>query len=244
MLLSSGRFASFIPEVKPKELLSVPIPEPQPGLLQDIHTFDDIDHRTREIFTFKDSEWVLIEDLFDYYTLPDFKGDSSSPGRQKTRRKDDKENIEPELHAYCEYFMRVLRAGFGQDKQIGAVIFQEQSTTYLPVRLVAFYLKQPLHEEVTIKPLDSPTLLERLDALNNTFIDQGHKDGIFYQRVARIYTSSHIQGRTIPTVYFVKPDKIRYWTRSMALRDADEVAADIMLSLTSREKGTEPGNQE
>ena len=97
---------------------------------------------------------------------------------------------------------------------------------------------------VTIEPIDSPTLLKRLALLNKTFIEQGHKEGIFYQRVARIYTSSHIQGRTIPTVYFFKPDKIRYWTRSMALRDADEVAADIMLSLTNTEKGTESGNEE
>ena len=52
--------------------------------------------------------------------------------------------------------------------------------------------------------------------------------GIFYQRVARIYTSTTWNGEQVPTVYLVKPDKIRYWTRSMALRDADEVSADIM----------------
>jgi hypothetical protein len=33
----------------------------------------------------------------------------------------------------------------------------------------------------------------------------------------------------VPTVFIVKPDQVRYWTRSMALRDADEVAGDIML---------------
>ena len=34
----------------------------------------------------------------------------------------------------------------------------------------------------------------------------------------------------VPTIYLVKPDRVRYWTRSMALRDADEVVADIMAS--------------
>ena len=38
-----------------------------------------------------------------------------------------------------------------------------------------------------------------------------------------------IAGRKVPTIFLVKPDKVRYWTRSMALRDADEVAADIIL---------------
>jgi hypothetical protein len=208
--------------------------------LQDIHTFDDVDQGIRQAFAMKDSEWILIEDLFNY-TLPDFKGDSSSPGRQRTHRQDKEKNIEPELQAYCEYFMRVLKAGFGQDKQIDAVIFQERTSPYLPVRLVAFYLNPPVQEGIKIEPLDSPTLLKRLDLLNKTFIAQGHKEGIFYQRVARIYTSSQIHGHTVPTIYFVKPDKIRYWTRSMALRDADEVAADMMLCRDSVERRTETG---
>lgn len=199
-------------------------------------------HLQHKVFAFKDSEWVLIEDLFNY-TLPDFKGDSSSPGRQRTHRKDNKENIEPELSAYCEYFMRVIKAGFGLDKQICTAIFQEQTSPYLPVRLVVFYLNQPVYEGIKIESIDSPTLLRRLDVLNESFIDQGHKEGIFYQRTARIYTSAQIQGQRVPTIYFVKPDKIRYWTRSMALRDADEVAADIMLWRNSPEKGAETGTE-
>jgi hypothetical protein len=43
-----------------------------------------------------------------------------------------------------------------------------------------------------------------------------------------LYDSTEWQGEQVPTVYLIKPDKIRYWTRSMALRDADEVVADIM----------------
>lgn len=228
LLLSSGRFASFIPEIKPKELLSVPIPKPQSDLLQHIHTFEDVDQGIRQAFAMKDSEWVLVEDLFDY-TLPDFKGDNSSPGRQKTQHKDKEKNIEPELHAYCEYFIRVFKAGFGQDKQIDAAIFQEQTEPLLSVRLVAFYLNPPVQEGIKIEPIASPLLLKLLDTLNNAFIAQGHKEGIFYQRVARIYASTKLHGQTIPTIYFVKPDKICYWTRSMALRDADEVVADMML---------------
>jgi hypothetical protein len=86
LLLSSGRFASYIPEVNVDDLLRVPIPELSVGDLQNIKTIDDIDERIRQAFEFKDSEWVLINDLFNY-TLPDFKGDSASPGRQRTIRK-------------------------------------------------------------------------------------------------------------------------------------------------------------
>lgn len=232
LLLSSGRFASYIPEVNVDDLLRVPIPESSVGDLQNIKTFDDIDERIRQAFEFKDSEWVLINDLFNY-TLPDFKGDGASPGRKITTRRDNSQsqnNTEPELTAYCEYFLRVLKAGFGQDKQVCATIFQEQTKTLLPVRLVAIYLNRPDCNGVHIESIDFPHLMERLENLNKLYMKRGSIEdgGIFYQRVARIYDSVQLNGVNIPTIYLIKPDKIRYWTRSMALRDADEVAADIM----------------
>lgn len=240
LLLYSGRFASYIPEVNVPDLLGVPIPKSQVGLLQNIKTFDDVDERIRQAFEFKDSEWVLINDLFNY-TLPDFKGDSASPGRKRTHRRDNgylENNIEPELTAYCEYFLRVLKAGFGQEKQVCATIFQEQSNTKFPVRLVAIYLNISDHQGVHIESIDSPDLLELLQKLNELCLKKGNTEdgGIFYQRVARVYDSVQLNGLKIPTIYLIKPDKIRYWTRSMALRDADEVAADIMMWRTSFDK--------
>ncbi|OBQ03167.1 MAG: restriction endonuclease subunit M [Anabaena sp. LE011-02] len=232
LLLSSGRFASYIPEVNVDDLLRVPIPELSVGELKNIKTIDDIDKCIRQAFEFKDSEWVLINDLFNY-TLPDFKGDGASPGRKRTHRIDNSQsqnNTEPELTAYCEYFLRVIKAGFGQDKQVCATIFQEQTKTLLPVRLVAIYLNIPNCHGVNLEPIDSPNLIELLEKLNKSYLKTGsieHGD-IFYQRVARIYDSVQMNGIKIPTIYLIKPDKIRYWTRSMALRDADEVAADIM----------------
>jgi hypothetical protein len=240
LLLSSGRFASYIPEVNVPDLLDVPIPKLLVGDLQNITTFDDIDERIRQAFEFKDSEWVLINDLFNY-TLPDFKGDSASPGRQRTIRKNNSQsqnNTEPELTEYCEYFLRVIKAGFGQDKQVCATIFQEITNTFLPVRLVAIYLNRPDCHGVHIEPINSPDLRELLENLNKFYMERGSIEdgGIFYQRVARIYDSVQLNGMNIPTIYLIKPDKIRYWTRSMALRDADEVAADIMTCRTTFDK--------
>lgn len=226
LLLSSGRFASYIHEIKPNDLLKVPISEPQENILEGIETYDDVDNKIRELFKFKDSEWALIEDLFNY-TLPDFKGDSSSPGRQPTQRQD-----EPELTQYCDYFIKVIKASFGQDKAVCATIYQEPDEHYLPVRLVAIHLNHQIHEGIKIERIDSQQLLRQLDQLNQTFLQQSNEEqgGIYYQRVARIYQSVTCNNVNVPTVYFIKPDKIRYWTRSMGLRDADEVGADIMIA--------------
>lgn len=240
LLLSSGSFALYRPKVNVEDLRCVPIPELRAGLLQDIKTIDDVDRYTSQAFGFKDSEWVLIQDLIDY-TLQDFKGNSSSPGRQKTRsgvKKPFKDRSEPVLKEYCEYFLRVLKAGFGQEKNVCATIFQEQNTTHLPVRLVAIHLNRPSCEGVQIEPTDSPDLMEQLQRLNELFLERGNAEdgGIFYQRTAKIYHSVHMDGLTVPTIYLIKPDKIRYWTRSMALRDADEVAADIMMRYTELDR--------
>lgn len=226
LFLTSGRFASFIPEPNPEDILRVPIPELEASLLDNINNFEDVDKRVRQAFLFKDSEWVLIEDALDY-TLPDFKGNSSSSGKLATRR-----DGEPDLTEYCKYFLKVIKAGFGIDKQACATIFQEPKESRLPIRLVAIHLNSSTSEEIRVERIDSHVLLKRLKRLNELFIAQedSNEGGILYQRVARIYDS--ISSSTVPTVYLIKPDRLRYWTRSSALRDADEVSADIMLGRT------------
>jgi hypothetical protein len=214
------------------DLMQVPIPSISTEVIGRIKTYEDIDLHLYNALAIRDSDRILIEDLFNF-TLPDFKGDSSSPGRQKTHRTaiDLFENQEePELTQYCEYFMRVIRAGFGQDKEICATIFHEPTQHDLPVRLVAIYLNRSIHDGIKVKTINSQELLDLLNRLNSQFIEQRDSGtgGIFYQRVARIYASTPFEGEQVPTVYLIKPDKIRYWTRSMALRDADEVSADIM----------------
>lgn len=244
LLLSSGRFASYRPEPNVEDLLKIPIPEYKEGMIQGLKTFDDVDHKIYNAFSLKESEQVLIEDLFNY-TLPDFKGDNSSPGRQKTRRIvadsfADDEKLD--LKQYCEYFMHVIKAGFGRDKEVCATIFQESTDDYLPVRLVAIHLNKLVHHGIKVRTFTSQVLRKRLNQLNESFMTQNNADtgGIFYQRVARVYTSIQWDGEQIPTVYLIKPDRIRYWTRSMALRDADEVSADIMAKHSFLDKNLEP----
>jgi len=224
LLLTSGRFASYREEPNLEDLLRVPIPDAQPGLLQGITDVDDLDTLVRDTFGFKDAEWVLVEDLFTT-TLADFKGAVNSPGRQATQRTDGS-NEEPQLRQYCEYFIRVLRASFGQDKNVSATVFQEKTSPWLPFRFVAFHLNCDASPPIRFEALESGALLEELEQLNQKWLQtRAVKTGtIYHQRVARIYEYQD----SSPTIYIIKPDACRYWTRSMGLHDADEVAADFM----------------
>jgi hypothetical protein len=233
LLLTSGRLASYRPEPLVEEMRGVPIAPPQDDMLAGLRTFEDVDERVRKVFGFKDAEWALVEDIFRY-TLPDFQGDESSPGRQPTERAPrfaQATKAEPQLAAYCRYFTRVLKAGFGQDKPVCATIFQDDARSPLPVRLVAIHLDWPRDEPIVVEPIESAVLCERLMELDEKWLKTGdqNRGGIFYQRVAMVYSEFEHHGRLIPTVFIVKPDRIRYWTRSAALRDADEVAADVQL---------------
>jgi N-6 DNA Methylase len=223
LLLTSSRFASYRPEPLVEELLRVPIPTPRPKLLEGMRQYEDVDRRIRDAFGFKDAEWVLIEDLFNV-TLADFKGGETSPGRLRTRRKVGIGD-EPDLRRYCEHFIRVLKAGFGSDKQITATIFQENGSGRLPYRLTAFHLKKKGGELIRVQALDAPELLKELETLNKTWLGQRNPraGSIYSRRIVRVYDDS---GGS-PTIYILKPDAYRYWTRSMGLRDADEVAADF-----------------
>ncbi len=231
LLLTSGRFSSYRPEVNVEDILKIPIPPPRPGLLEGIENHNDVDQRTRQAFDFKDSEWVLVEDLFDY-TLPDFKGDASSAGRRKSTRNQHNRHTErePELKKYCEYFLKVLFAGFGDDKNVCATIFQEEADSHLPVRLIAIHLDWPDREKIKVEPINYPGLLTQLLEINQKFMESSKENSgdIFYQRVVRVYDTVKFGNKSIPTIFLIKPDQIRYWTRSIALRDADEVAVDIL----------------
>lgn len=217
LMLSSGRF-SYRQVVNTKEILDVPIAEPRPNLLRGIDNFDDIDERVYELFDLKDSEKILIGDLFQY-TLPDFIGNSESKGREKTERETEFEK-EPELNAYCDIFRRVIKAGFGSDTNVFATIFQEESETDLsPVRMVKIDLDVSPLDENKIEPNSYKSLWGRLKSFDENF----------NQRVYKGYEPKQ-KGIGI-TVYFVKPDQKRYWLRSQAYRDADEVCAEIVASV-------------
>ena len=217
--LSSGRIAAYRPEAQVQDLLSLPLPVPRSDLLVGVGEYQDLDARAFNEFGLKDAERVLIEDMV-HYTIGDFRGDESSLGRQSTTATDGSES---NLRAYCEYFIRVLKAGFGRDKAITTTIFQGERDAPLPYRLVSFELGGAANT-VNVVSIKTVALLHELERLDSSVQQSGvGRRGIYNERVARIYDSSS----GTPTIFIVKPDMGRYWTRSAGLYDADEVALDL-----------------
>ena len=99
----------------------------------------------------------------------------------------------------------------------------------MPVRLVAIHFHWPGRREIIVERLGSGNLTDRLEELNKKFLSESEgaaSGGIYYQRVARLFSTLVVDGERRPSVYFVKPDRMSYWTRSMARRDADDLTSD------------------
>lgn len=216
--LTSGRFAAYRPKLSKDEILNLPIPMPASGLLDDVSNYLALDARAFELFALKDAERVLIEDSLKY-TLDDFLGGDQSVGKQPTSYGDGTRS-EQHLRAYCEYFIRVLKAGFGNEKSVSATVFRSPIKD-MPYRLVAFKLGGGAENAIEVRDVRSSILLEEFERLNDKA--KNMNGGIFNQRVARIYDVND----GVPTVFVIKPDQKRFWTRSMGLQDSDEVALDL-----------------
>jgi hypothetical protein len=96
----------------------------------------------------------------------------------------------------------------------------------------AVYKKQPLQ---VLEPYAWPGVICQAFAFGNSKIDwndaeelQGKLDSLLHQqqgstlrvtRIARIYDGNFI--------FLLKPDRLRFWMRSVALRDADETLSDL-----------------
>lgn len=226
LFLTSSRFASYRPEANVGDLMDVPLPREENVRLSGLKNWLDVDKRARDAYGFRESEWLLIEDLCSY-TLPDFKDGVMSLGRFRT---DSPPFLDDFLIDFCDHFSKVLRAAFGESKSIAATVFSSKDSLELPVRLVAFHLGAHWLNPIRIEEQASERLRSKLLKISKLVQGQpgDRGSGVFFRRVCRVYDSITISGKKVPTVYLIKPNQRRYWTRSMAIRDADEVALDIM----------------
>ena len=239
LFLTSASAGSYRPKLLNGDVEQIPIPNVQSPSVRELSemSLEDIDSKTFEFYGLKEVEQVLVEDFFEF-TLQDFKGDDTSPGRQLALATNPEVNAV--LGRYCEAFLTVLRAAFGPDKAVSATVFTAGSDEPLPYCLVAIHLHWPGRRPVVLEPMTEDALVDRFYALDRAALESDPAEGgVFYQRVARVYQTPTIGGVKVPTVYLVKPNQVRYWTRSAAYRDADDVAADILLwdDRPGRERG-------
>ena len=235
-LALTSRLAFDRGEALSGDMLDVPIPKPSSALVADKVDLAEVDALIEQAFGLKEPEQALIADLLNFVYREGGRDGNERPGREATIR--DIANEPGDLHQYTDFFLKTLRATFGKEKAVRATVFEESPThNRLPVRMVAIHLDWPQRRSLLAKQSMPVGQLRRemaafyKDLLGNRTRQGLATSGLGFQRVARLFISHQAaDGLKIPTVLYLKPDQRRYWTRSQALRDADELAAAIIAS--------------
>ena len=238
LFMTSSRLGHYITEVPTNELLQVPLPESVSNV-SSVISFEQIDQLTRESLDLTPADWILIEDMLTF-SLEDAIRKKPGPGRAKTARRVDASSNEPELAAYGQTLTRVLLSTFGSDKSITFTVYQEPNDDLLPVRMLTLHLDWIDRSPVTIEQIAVDGLLDQIGTFHRNILSETVRcathDGLGFQRVAFLIHSRDIGPTRVRNVTIIKPDERRYWTRSQAMRDADELASSIMRAGTKGAK--------
>jgi len=228
--MTSGRLASYRPSLRNKDIKQLPIVR-VPGLTRgDMVNLSDSEINTKVFHAYNLSpvEEVLISD-FMTFTLPDFKDPANAPGRHPLTTSVKAQ--EDTLGLYAQWFLKVLAAGFGDERALSATIFISDGTTPLPFCIVGIHLDSLSQNQIRPQPIDRDSWVKNIKELDDDFRKQTGSS-LYHRRVARVYVNYRMEGdpgeRTVLSVFLVKPNQIRYWTRSAALRDADAVSCDLL----------------
>jgi len=119
-------------------------------------------------------------------------------------------DIETYAQTFCDTVNSILQ--FGQ-LRAWATVYSGKS----PLRLVSIHFNRA-KDAGTVKKQSSSTKLEEALANLERKIQTEYSESIYVRRNIRFYDGD--------TLHITKPDEKRFWSRSMALRDADETLAE------------------
>lgn len=229
LALTSSRLGHGRPEVLARELLDVPLPNASVDL-HGLKTVKDVDKLAAKLFGLTETEILLIEECV-HRTLPQAQHETSLSGYHATRRSGDSADDEAGIVAYADCILQVLSSTFGPRCKIGATVFEESSgSELLPVRIVTIHLDGSATGAVAVESMTAEGLMSALrgfyeDAMRPD--QRGNSEGLGAQRVAFLFDRrAREQGMHL---HIVKPDQRRYWTQSLALRDADDLSSAIFM---------------
>lgn len=231
LMLTSSRIGHFITEALTKEIVTVPLPAGEAPEISDLQDQQAVENAVREMFGLNTADRMLIEDFLEY-TLPDVLRKTPGKARFPTQRENNDGTKEPELAEYAKTFTRVVKGTFGKDRAVAATVFTDPDGRRQPVRMLTIHLDSTERTGVSRECIEADGLLDQLAKFHTDQLKKQPRNangsGLGFQRVAWFFQPSLENGKRVMNLTIVKPDERRYWTRSMAMRDADELASSIM----------------
>ena len=215
--LMAGQFSGFIPKATEKELRQMPVlpfaKSDLPAIIK--RGYKAVDEAVASLLGLTASEKLLVEDIHEV-VLPDAQ-----------RRKGQPPGAQPvtagQLSDYATTFLAVLRATFGSGLQFSATIYEAPGQV-LPARVIAFQLGKANAKPIQTESVQGDNLSGILLRCAELFFAPSNKQ-ISFQKVIDVIDDGSGQRNGRPSLYIVRPNKRRYWVRSLALRDADRLGS-------------------
>jgi len=160
---------------------------------------------------FKETDKILIQDLLDY-TLDAFQNKQKSIAYHPTNIND--------RQLYAEYLCKTMNhfSGYDTELSVWAGIFELSSRIPLSVTILYFNQNKQADEIITLPEKQIGQVLKQMEKHSY----EAHAESIYYRRFFRYYADDKL--------YIIKPNEKRFWSRSMAINDADEIIAEVLNS--------------
>jgi len=112
--------------------------------------------------------------------------------------------------------------------------------------MTAIHMDWPGHEQLKVEQMEGSGLMDVLGKLHSESMERRTRacsgTGLGFQRVAFLFHFHKEEHGRVLSLYIVKPDQRRYWTRSMAIRDADQLTASILKAAGRKSAHNEPSS--
>jgi len=216
-MLTSGRWLVERDELEKEEIMNVPIPKE--ALNRNI-SFDYLTRLARDdkfrkseedklmrLYGIDDTEKTLILDAIGS-TLDYFRRGGKSNVFEPPSESDAKDY----LRTLCD----ILNNQFASSgKSFGGTVY----STKAPLRMISLRLASD----------GGKTLTERNEGEMEKLLKELDRN-LIEEKTGSIYVRRHYRSYSRNSISIIKPNQIRYWTRSSAFVDADRVYGDIMRS--------------
>lgn len=177
----------------------------------ELETLPFPDFEEEEYLVLSKKEEILRDDVLNHYKHlgKSINGDGYEALERKLdiSKKEDSEILQKYGQALCEDLNEIY-AKNSKSWQIGAI---QQTDSYILYQ-IGFGVNENIKENLPDE-----------DILKKLIIDKRSNRGAIYKRIIRSY--KHING--YDSVIFIKPNNIRYWLESIALRDAGDTYTDL-----------------
>jgi hypothetical protein len=170
----------------------------------------DIDEIIYKELKISDNERALINDALNYSIV--------LHNRYRTSKAEAPANLDNDILPYAKTLSKTIGLTLEYINKGVWVEIVYSNNDREPVKIIALHFDNE-HEYGSCKISKKDNISKLLTDINKYCYEQ-HSESVYYRKLVKYYKGN--------IIYFIKPNKRRFWTISQALNDADEILIELL----------------